>query len=51
MTYKVAALYQFVALPDFRELKDPLHKLCLDLGIKGTLLLAHDGINGTVAGL
>jgi UPF0176 protein len=51
MTYKVAALYQFVALPDFRELKDPLHKLCLDLGIKGTLLLAHEGINGTVAGL
>ncbi|MBD2749051.1 rhodanese-related sulfurtransferase [Microvirga sp. BT688] len=50
MTYKVAALYQFVPLPDFRELKDPLHALCLDLGIKGTLLLAHEGINGTVAG-
>jgi len=50
MTYKVAALYQFVPLPDFRELKDPLHKLCLDLGIRGTLLLAHEGINGTVAG-
>jgi len=50
MTYKVAALYQFVQLPDFRELKDPLHALCLDLGIKGTLLLAHEGINGTVAG-
>ena len=50
MTYKVAALYQFVPLPDFRELKDPLHALCLDLGIRGTLLLAHEGINGTVAG-
>ncbi len=50
MTYKVAALYQFVALPDFRELKDPLHKLCSDLGIRGSLLLAHEGINGTVAG-
>jgi UPF0176 protein len=50
MTYKVAALYQFVKLPDFREIKDPLHALCLDLGIKGTLLLAHEGINGTVAG-
>jgi UPF0176 protein len=50
MTYEVAALYQFVPLPDFRELKDPLHKLCLDLGIRGTLLLAHEGINGTVAG-
>jgi len=50
MTYKVAALYQFVPLSDFRELKDPLHKLCLDHGIRGTLLLAHEGINGTVAG-
>jgi UPF0176 protein len=46
----MAAVYQFVQLPDFRELKDPLHKLCLDLGIRGTLLLAHEGINGTVAG-
>jgi UPF0176 protein len=50
MTYEVAALYQFVPLPDFRELRDPLHKLCLDLGVRGTLLLAHEGINGTVAG-
>ncbi|WP_134497898.1 rhodanese-related sulfurtransferase [Microvirga pakistanensis] len=50
MTYKVAALYQFVSLPDFREIRDPLHALCTDLGIKGTLLLAQEGINGTVAG-
>jgi len=50
MTYKVAALYQFVSLPDFREIRDPLHALCTDLGIKGTLLLAEEGINGTVAG-
>ncbi|EIM24509.1 oxygen-dependent tRNA uridine(34) hydroxylase TrhO [Microvirga lotononidis] len=50
MTYKVAALYQFVPLPDFRELREPLHRLCLDLEIRGTVLLAHEGINGTVAG-
>jgi UPF0176 protein len=50
MTYKVAALYQFVALPDFRELREPLLSVCLDLGVKGTLLLAQEGINGTVAG-
>lgn len=50
MTYKVAALYQFVALPDFRELREPLRRICLDLGLKGTLLLANEGINGTVAG-
>jgi UPF0176 protein len=50
MTCKVAALYQFVSLPDFRELRDLLHAICTDLGIRGTLLLAQEGINGTVAG-
>lgn len=50
MTHKVATLYQFVALPDFKELRDPLHALCSDLGIRGSLLLAQEGINGTVAG-
>ena len=43
MTYKVAALYQFVPLPDFRELKAPLERFCADLGIKGSLLLAQRG--------
>jgi UPF0176 protein len=47
---KVAALYQFTPLPDFRDLRDPLRELCAALGIKGTLLLAPEGINGTVAG-
>ncbi len=47
---KVAALYQFVPLPDFRELREPLRELCASLAIKGTLLLAPEGINGTVAG-
>jgi UPF0176 protein len=47
---KVAALYQFVPLPDFRDLREPLRALCASLGIKGTLLLAPEGINGTVAG-
>ena len=50
MSLKVAALYQFVALPDYRALRDPLRALCDSLGIKGTLLLAAEGINGTVAG-
>jgi UPF0176 protein len=47
---KVAALYQFVSLPDFRDLREPLRALCESLAIKGTILLAHEGINGTVAG-
>jgi UPF0176 protein len=50
MSLKVAALYQFVALPDFRDLREPLRALCDGLAIKGTLLLAAEGINGTVAG-
>ena len=50
MPLKVAALYQFARLPDFRELREPLRALAAGLGIKGSVLLAHEGINGTVAG-
>ena len=50
MPYKVAAFYQFAALPDFRELREPLRVVCADLGLKGSVLLAHEGINGTLAG-
>lgn len=46
----VAALYKFVRLPDFRELKRPLLERCRELRLKGTLLLAPEGINGTVTG-
>ena len=46
----VAALYKFVRLPDFRALKRPLLERCRELRLKGTLLLAPEGINGTVAG-
>jgi len=50
MPYKVAAFYQFAALPDFRDLREPLKALCDDLELKGSVLLAHEGINGTLAG-
>ncbi|WP_116365200.1 rhodanese-related sulfurtransferase [Parahaliea mediterranea] len=46
----VAALYKFVSLPDFHELREPLLDACVQAGVKGTLLLAHEGINGTIAG-
>ena len=46
----VAALYKFVALEDFRELREPLLDVCMDAGVRGTLLLATEGINGTIAG-
>jgi UPF0176 protein len=50
MSYRVAAFYQFAALPDFRELREPLRSICAELRLKGSVLLAHEGINGTVAG-
>ena len=48
--FLTAALYKFVSLPDFAELQVPLKAFCEARGIKGTLLLAAEGINGTVAG-
>lgn len=42
--------YQFTALPDFRELREPLRAFCAGLGLKGSVLLAAEGINGTLAG-
>ncbi|APX91561.1 hypothetical protein BWR19_00540 [Halomonas sp. 1513] len=46
----VAALYKFVTLDDFEALREPLRQTMLAHGVKGTLLLAREGINGTVAG-
>lgn len=46
----VAALYQFTRFDDPAALREPLLSLCVQVGIKGTLLLAREGINGTVAG-
>jgi len=46
----VAAMYKFAHLPDFRELREKLVQVCEKQSLKGTLLLAEEGINGTVAG-
>ena len=45
-----AAFYKFVALPDFAELRAPLLEFCEQCSVKGTILLAAEGINGTIAG-
>ncbi len=45
-----AAFYKFVALPDFATLKAPLLEFCEQRSVKGTILLAAEGINGTIAG-
>ena len=46
----VAALYRFARLDHYESLRKPLAELCCKAGLKGTLLLAPEGINGTVAG-
>jgi UPF0176 protein len=46
----VAALYRFVRLEDFRDLRDPLLECMQRNDVRGTLLLAEEGINGTISG-
>lgn len=46
----VCALYHFVKLDDYQNLQQPLLDLMLKNQVKGTLLLASEGINGTIAG-
>jgi len=48
--YLTAALYKFVDLPDHADWREPLIALCREHQVKGTLLLAPEGINGTIAG-
>jgi UPF0176 protein len=48
--YVVTALYKFVTLTDFKALRQPLLDFMLKRNIHGTLLLAQEGINGTVVG-
>ncbi len=48
--YLTAALYKFVDLPDYQALREPLLASCEAHQVKGTLLLASEGINGTIAG-
>lgn len=48
--FKVLAFYRFAALPDCAALKPVLAQFCCARGIRGTFILAPEGINGTVAG-
>ena len=48
--YTIAALYHFTRFSDPAALKPPLLALCLAQEVKGTLLLAAEGVNGTIAG-
>lgn len=48
--FVVVAMYHFVGLDDFEEMKPPLLDLCLENDLMGTILLAWEGLNGTIAG-
>ncbi|MEM1362655.1 MAG: rhodanese-related sulfurtransferase [Pseudomonadota bacterium] len=48
--FTVAALYHFTRFEDPAALRGPLAATCCNAGVKGTLLLAPEGINGTIAG-
>jgi UPF0176 protein len=50
VTIAVAALYRFTPVDDPQGLRDRIAERCAALGIRGTLLLASEGINGTIAG-
>jgi UPF0176 protein len=47
---RIVALYHFTRFSDCEALQAPLAQLCCAQGVKGTLLLAAEGINGTIAG-
>ena len=49
-TILIAAFYKFVDLPDVASLRQPLLDRCQNAGVKGTILLAGEGINGVIAG-
>ncbi|MAM35207.1 MAG: hypothetical protein CMH28_09045 [Micavibrio sp.] len=51
MTWTVAALYKFVSLDDLPKLQKTIREASERLDICGTLLLAPEGINGTIAGV
>ncbi len=50
MNYKIAALYRFARFPNPEAIAADLRSLCADLSTCGTLIVAGEGINGTVAG-
>lgn len=49
-SFLVAALYHFARFERYQSVREPLQALCEENGVKGTLLLAREGINGTIAG-
>lgn len=49
-SFVIATFYKFVSLPDHAEIREPLAAFCRAHDVKGSILLAEEGINATVAG-
>ena len=48
--YRIITFYKFVPLPNYREIQKPLLEFCESQGLRGSILLAEEGINSTIAG-
>ena len=46
----VASLYKFVEINDLLCLQDTLYNICEENNIMGTIIIADEGINGTISG-
>lgn len=46
----IASFYKFIPLNDFESLREPILTKMHEIGIKGTIILAHEGVNGGFAG-
>lgn len=51
MSYEVLLYYKYVAIDDPEKVRDTQFAWCEELGLKGRIIVAHNGINGTVEGL
>ena len=48
--YTIASFYKFIPLTDYEAMKDPILSAMKENNILGTIILAHEGINGSFAG-
>src|SRR5260370_26690298 len=49
--YQVLLYYKYGTIPDAEKVRDEMRELCLELNVKGRIIVADEGINGTVEGL
>ncbi len=50
MTFTISTFYRFVKLPDYERIREEMLFFCKKTGLKGTILIANEGINATIAG-